>query len=235
MKGLWILGGLAAAAVALAFLLSGESSSDLDRKYQEAVKERPVIEKALAESKELVDWFADRRPTERKKGELGDLRRRFEALEKAARSALEDESSQPRSKDERRKALTKLAEDYWVLKRDAEDLVARLREMRSFDDQLRPWIVKVGELTRALAVAQTNSLDPEFQQRASELLEEARKWRTMGEEALKTLATKINDGRQLGKTALNELEEVTKRMQALLDQHPGAPKAKEPAPAAAEH
>ncbi len=221
MKGLWILGGLAATAALLAVMLAGETKADLERLYDAAARERPAIEKELAAAADLVRWFADRRPTEKKKGELEGLRLRFESLEKAALAARDDES---RPREERRRTLTRLAEEFWQLRRDAEDLHARLGEMKSFDEKLRPQVVKVADLTRRLAQAQSASTDPEFQQRASELLEEARKFRKMAEEALKTMAASLKDGRALGISALNELGVALQRIEELLDKHPGAPR-----------
>src|SRR5262245_39961098 len=116
MKGLWILGGLVAAAVALGLILVRDSSADLERKYDDAVRDRAVIEQALAECGELVRYFAERKPTERKKGELEELRQRFESLEKAAKTAR-DQAEQPR--EERKQLLDRLEGEFWQLKRDA--------------------------------------------------------------------------------------------------------------------
>lgn len=217
MKGLWILAALVAVAALLVMLLVRGSSADLERKYDEAVRERATIEKALAEAAELVRWFADRKPTEKKKGELEELRRRFDALEKAARTARDDET---RPRDERIKELVRLGGDYYQLARDAEDLLARLREMKRFDGELQERIKKLGLLTRQLSDAKVASRESEFQQRAGDLLEEGRKFRQMAEGALKTLAHSIADGRPVGLSALNELDDVMKRMEQLLAAHP---------------
>jgi len=221
MKGLWILGGLVAAAAALVFFLTGESSADLDRLYEEAVRERPAIQESLAECGELVRWFADRKPTEKKKGELEELRRRFEALDKSAEAARVD-TTQP--KDERRKALVRLGEEFHELRRDVDDLRARLREMKTFDGALAESVRRLGGLTRQLADARATSADPEFQQRAGDLLEEGRKFRQMAETSLKELSIRIVGPREQGRAALNELDDVMGRMEKLLGTLPNAPK-----------
>jgi len=221
MKGLWILAGLAAAAVVLTVVLVEESSADLERKFDATLRDRAAIEQALAECAEIVRWFSDRKPVERKKGELEQLRRRFEALEKAANAARDDEE---RDRDERRQLLAQLAGAFASLRADAEDLRARLREMRSYDEELRPLVARLGDVTRRISAAQNASSDPEFQQRSGELIEEARKFRSMAESALRTLADKIVEGRQIGQAALHELRDVLGRMERLLAEHPGAPR-----------
>jgi predicted RNase H-like nuclease (RuvC/YqgF family) len=220
MKGLWILAGLVGLGGLLAWVLAGDTKADLERKYDEAVRPRAAIEESLAESAEILRYFADRKPVERKKGELEELRRRFESLEKSARVARDDES-QPR--EERKKTLARLGDSFLQLKADADDLRARLREMKRFDAELRGRITRLGDLTRALAAAQAESTDPEFQQRSGDLLEEAGKFRTMAETGLKTLAVKIVEGRALTQSALNELDGVMDRMKALLDSLPAPP------------
>src|SRR5688572_2012510 len=125
MRGLWILGGLVAAGVALSLVLMRESSADVDRKYEDAVRLRPAIEECLAECSEIVRSFVDRKPIERKKAELGELRRRFESLDQAARLAQGGqgvEGSEPpdpaASRDERLKLLTRLENDFAQLNAD---------------------------------------------------------------------------------------------------------------------
>ena len=224
MKGLWILAVLVAAGGLLAWLLGGDTKADLERKYETAVRPRAAIEASLAESAELVRYFADRKPVERKKGEVDELRRRFESLEKSALAARDDETQQ---REERKKALVKIADSYLQLQVDADDLRARLREMKKYDLEIQARIKRLGDLIRALNDAQAKSLDPEFQQRSGELLEEARKFRLMAESGLKTLAVKIVEGRAVTQSALTELDGVMDRMDQLLEASP-AP-AKEPA------
>lgn len=213
MKGLWILGGIAAGAVALGVALGRDSRADVDRKYEETVRERPVIEQALAEATDLVGWFEHRKPVERKKTELSELRARLDALDRSALTARDDGET---SAERRKEDLAELERQFWQLKRDAEDLRARLREMKNYDDALRPRVVRLAALTRALAEAQSTSTDPEFQQRSAGLIEEGRKFRTMAEGALKTLSHSIAEGRAIGMTALNELDSVMERVEEIL-------------------
>jgi chromosome segregation ATPase len=219
MKGLWILGGLAAAAVLLAVVLGGDSSADIERAWHDAVRERPTIATALEECGDLIRHFNEFKPTERKKGELEQLRRRFESLETTATNARSEEAI-PR--EERKKRLARVEEEFWQLKRDAEDLRARLTEMKNFEVQLRPRIARLGELTQRLLAAQAGAA-PEFQQRSGHLIEEGRRHRGLAETALQRLSVKIAEGRPLGMTALNELDEVLTNMQQLLDSRPAAP------------
>lgn len=218
MKGLWILGGLVAAALALAWLLGRESTADLERLHAATVRDRPAIAKALEECGDLVRWFSDIKPTERKKGELEELRRRFEKLEREATAALEAGAGDddPAARDERKRTLARIEEDFHLLLVDANDLWARLREMKSFSDQLQPRIAKLGQLTQQLLQAQAAESTPEFQQRAGALIEEGRTYRLMAEGALRTLSVKILDGRTTGMAALNELDETLKNMEELL-------------------
>jgi chromosome segregation ATPase len=224
MKGLWILGGLVAAAAAIVFFLTRDSSADLERLYEEALRERTAIEQSLAECGDLVRWFADRKPTEKKKGELEELRRRFETLEKSADSARDDAS---RPRDERKKALVKLGDDFRELRRDVDDLRARLREMKKADGELAERIKRLGDVTRRLADARASSADPEFQQRAGDLLEEARKFRVMAETALKELSVRIVGPKVQFQSAVNELDDTMGRMDKLLGTLPAPPKTAE--------
>ncbi len=213
MKGLWILAGLGVAAALLVFALTRESDADVERLYIDAVRERPAIEAAITESGDLVRYFSEFKPTERKKGDLEELRRRFESLDGQA-TKTRDAAELPRS--ERKAELAKVEEEFFKLKSDAEDLRARLREMKNFDLQLRPRIAKLGALTQKLLIAQTPESPPEFQQRAGQLVEDGRKYRLMAEGALKTLSVRIGEGRSLGMAALNELDEILKNMESLL-------------------
>ncbi|MSR46036.1 MAG: hypothetical protein EXS13_03050 [Planctomycetes bacterium] len=212
MKGLWILAGLAAAAVVLAVFLMRDSTADVERLYIDTVRERATIRDALEECGDLVRYFNEIKPTERKKSELETLRRKFETLEQAASSARDDEAL-PR--EERRKSLSRIEEDFWELKRDAEDLRARLTEMKNYEAALRPAIARLGELTQKLLAVQSGA-PPDFQQRSSHLIEEGRKYRSLAENALRTLSVKIGEGRTIGVAALKELDAVLGNMAELL-------------------
>lgn len=226
MKGLWILAGLGAAAAVLAFALGRDSTADIERAWTDAVRERPTIAASLGECGDLVRWFSDIKPTERKKGELEQLRRRFEALEKSADEARTTDA-QPR--EQRKQALERIEGDFWTLKRDAEDLRARLREMKNYTVELQPRIARLGDRMQRLLAVQEGA-DPEFQQRSNRLIEEGRKFRGTAESALQRLSVKIAEGRTLGLTALNELDEVLKNMDELLAMR----EPPVPAPAAAD-
>ncbi len=213
MKGLWILAGLGLAAALLVVALLRDSDADVERLYVDTVRERPAIETALEEAGDLVRYFSEIKPTERKKGELESLRRRFETLERTASDA---KGGGELSREERKVALAKAEEGFYELKRDAEDLRARLREMKNYELALRPRIARLGSLTQKLLTAQTSESPPEFLQRAGQLIEEGRKFRVMAEGALKTLSVKIVEGRSLGLAALNELDEILANMESLL-------------------
>lgn len=213
MKGLWILAGLGLAAALLVVVLTRDSDADVERLYVDAVRERPAIEAALEEAGDLVRYFSEIKPTERKKGDLEALRRRFEQLEREAAQARDDHAL---AREQRKAALAKVEEGFFAIKTDAEDLRARLREMKNFELALRPRIARLGTLTQRLLAAQTPESAPEFQQRASQLIEEGRKYRLMAEGALKTLSVKIVEGRSIGLAALNELDEILGNMETLL-------------------
>lgn len=217
MKGLWILGGLVAAAIALAWLFGRESTADLERLHAATVRDRPAIAEALEACGDLVRHFSEIKPTERKKGELEELRRRFEKLERTAAAAMADGATEGdvATRDERKRTLARIEEDFHQLLVDANDLHARLREMKNFSDQLQPRIAKLGQLTQQLLAAQAGE-EPEFQQRAGQLIEDGRKFRLLAEGALRTLSVKILDGRTTGMTALNELDETLRNMEELL-------------------
>jgi len=229
MKGLWILGGLVAAAIVLAWVLGRESTADLERLHAATVRDRPAIAAALEECGDLVRLLSEIKPTERKKGELEELRRRFEKLERTAAAAMEGGAAQggaaegdAASRDERKRTLARIEGDFHQLLVDAEDLRARLREMRNFLDQLQPRIAKLGQLTQQLLQAQAGGSEPEFQQRAGQLIEEGRTYRLMAEGALRTLSVKILDGRTTGMAALNELDQTLRNMEELLAARGGA-------------
>jgi chromosome segregation ATPase len=221
MKGLWILAGLAAGAVLLWFALSRPSSVDVDRKYEEATKERPTVESLLADCATLVRQVSDQKPAERKKTELQQLRDKFEALSKEADDAKRDTTT-PR--DERKKRLERLGDEFWALRRNAEDLRVRLTKVKDFDERLQPKIAQLGRLTKALADAQTQSTDAEFQQRALSLMDDGRKYRQMAEAGRRTMAKSYVDGRVPAEAGLNGLDDVLKSMEQLLAKQPEPPK-----------
>ncbi len=212
MKGLLILGGLVGAALLLAFALTRETTADIDRMFEDAVRERPRIEAALEECGDLVRYFSDIKPTERKKGELEELRRRGALLEKQATRLHEE----PAPREEQKKGLAKIEEDFYDLRTAAEDLRARLREMKNFEAALRPRISKLGDRMQRLNDAQSKNADPEFQQRADGLIRQGKDCRLTAEGALKGLSVEIVKNRTVGMAMLNELDEILKQMDELL-------------------
>lgn len=220
MKAWLILGSMAIVAAALVLWLRLGPDNAAGRGFEMATKEKPAIEKALAECGDLVRYFSDRKWMERKKGELDDLRRRFESLERSS-NELRDSATADRAAVTKR--FAEIEEAFYKLRTDATDLLARLREMKNFDTELRPAIAKLGRLKKQLADATAVATDPEFQQRASKLLTESKSDQSLGERALERLSVKINDGRIMGKSALNELAEVSRRIEELLSQHAGSP------------
>jgi DNA-binding Lrp family transcriptional regulator len=220
MKAWLILGGMALVAALLVWWLASDHEEDVHRLFEKATIERPVIEKSLAECGDLVRYFADRKPTEKKKGELDDLRRRFEAMEHAARDADADVRL---DRIARKKRLAEIEEGYYKLRVDATDLLARLREMKKYDELLKPLIAKLGRLKKTLIDATTQSSDPEFLQRAAALLEESKSDQSLADTALVKLSTKILDGRVMAQAAVNEITDVCKRIDELLSRHAGSP------------
>lgn len=220
MKAWLILGGMAFLAVALVLWIRLGPDPSGDREFEKATREKPAIEKALAECGELVRYFADRKWTERKKSELDDLRRRHESLERSADELLADRKI---DRAARSKRFTEIDDAFYKLRTDSTDLLARLREMKKFDAELRPAIARLGRLKKSLADATAVANDPEFQQRASTLLTESRSDQSLGERALEKLSTEIVFGQKLGQTALNEIADLCKRIEELLNEHAGSP------------
>jgi hypothetical protein len=220
MKAWLILGGMALLALALVLWIRLGPDNAADREFDKSTREKPVIEKALAECGELVRYFADRKWTERKKSELDDLRRRFESLEHSADGLLADGRV---DRAARTKRFAEIDEAFYKLRTDATDLRARLTEMKNFDAELRPAIARLGRLKKQLADATAVASDPEFQQRASALLTESRSDQSLGERALEALSVKIVDGRIMGQAALSAIADLCKRMEELLSQHAGSP------------
>jgi hypothetical protein len=220
MKAWSILGGMAAVAILLVVWLGMDSQGDVHRLYRDAIKETPAIEEALKESAELVRYFADRKPTNRKKSELDDLRKRFETLEQTAREADQDEKL---DRTERKKRLASVEEGYYALRVDATDLRARLREMKNYDDAVKPLVARLGRDKVALGDAKEKSTDPEFLQRATVLLDEARRDQALAERALQELSVHIKEGRTYGQTAMNEISKLCDQIEELLKAHPGSP------------
>jgi len=220
MKAWFILGAMALAAAALVYWIGSDREEDVHRLFADATREKPVIEKALEECGELVHYFSDRKPTSKKKGDLDDLRTRFETLDRAAKEADADGSL---DRNARKKRLTEIEEAFYQLRTDATDLRARLTEMKHYDTALKPLVARIGRLKAALVDAQSKSSDPEFQQRASALLTESTRVLSVSEMAMKRLSVKITEGRVMATTSLRELDDLAKRFDELLaTQRPAA-------------
>jgi chromosome segregation ATPase len=220
MKAWLILGGMALVAALLVWWLVADREEDVHRLYENATREKPVIEKALAECGDLVRYFADRKPTEKKKGELDDLRRRFESLEHSAKEADQDARL---DRTARKKRLAEIEEGYYKLRVDSTDLRARLTEMKKYDELLKPLIARLGRQKRALIDATATGTDPEFLQRATALLEESKKDQSLADTALTKLSASILEGRVIAQTAVNEIGELCTRIEELLAKHSGSP------------
>ena len=220
MKAWFILGAMALAAAALVYWIGSDRKEDVHRLFADATRKKPVIEKALEECGELVHYFSDRKPTSKKKGDLDDLRTRFETLDRAAKEADADGSL---DRNARKKRLTKIEKAFYQLRTDATDLRARLTEMKHYDTALKPLVARIGRLKAALVDAQSKSSDPEFQQRASALLTESTRVLSVSEMAMKRLSVKITEGRVMATTSLRELDDLAKRFDELLaTQRPAA-------------
>jgi hypothetical protein len=213
MKAWIILGAMVLAAAVLVWWIGSDRQEDVHRLYADAIKEKPAVEKALADCDELLRYFSDRKPTAKKKGDLDDLRKHFETLDHAAREADSDEKL---DRTARKKKLAEIEEAFYQLRTEATDLRARLTEMKNFDTSLRPLVARVGRLKAELVDAQTKSADPEFQQRANALLTESTRRLTLSENAMKRLSVKISEGRIMATTSLKELDEVAKNIEGLL-------------------
>jgi len=222
MKAWIILGAMALAAAALVLWIGADRQEDVHRLYAGAIQEKPATEKALEDCGELVRYFSDRKPTEKKKGELDDLRKRFESLDRAAREADEDATL---DRMERKKRLDKIRDEFYVLRTDATDLRARLNMMKEYDVALRPLVARLGRLKVDLVEAQSKSADPEFQQRANALLTESTSKLTLAENAMKRLSVKISEGRIMKETSLKELDDLARRFEELLATQRPAPAA----------
>jgi len=220
MKAWFILGAMALAAAALVYWIGSDREEDVHRLFADATREKPVIEKALEECGELVHYFSDRKPTSKKKGDLDDLRTRFETLDRAAKEADADGSL---DRNARKKRLTEIEEAFYQLRTDTTDLRARLTEIQHYDTALKPLVARIGRLKAALVDAQSKSSDPEFQQRASALLTESTRVLSVSEMAMKRLSVKITEGRVMATTSLRELDDLAKRFDELLaTQRPAA-------------
>ena len=213
MKAWFILGAMALAAAALVLWIGSDREEDVHRLYADATREKPVVAKALEECGELVHYFSDRKPTSKKKGDLDDLRTRFETLDRAARDTDADAKL---DRNERKKRLTEIEEAFYQLRTDATDLRARLTEMKNYDTALKPLVARLGRLKAELLDAQSKSADPEFQQRANALLTESTRMLTLSEQALKRLSVKITEGRVMATTSLKELDDLARRFEELL-------------------
>ena len=213
MKAWLILGAMALAAAALIFWIGSDREEDVHRLFADATREKPAVAKALEECGELVRYFSDRKPTSKKKGDLDDLRTRFETLDRAAREADADGTL---DRNARKKKLAEIEEAFYQLRTDATDLRARLNEMKNYDTALKPLVARIGRLKAELVDAQSKSADPEFQQRASALLTESTRLLSLSEMAMKRLSVKIAEGRVLATTSLNDLGDLAKRFDELL-------------------
>jgi chromosome segregation ATPase len=195
-------------------LIPGEQ--DIRRAFNDIAPHEKDAEIALGDCKELLLFLRQRKSTERKKIELGELRARFEELSNEADELNEDGSV---ARETRLRRLDDLEARFWELKRDAEDLRARLREMKKFLEELTPVVANLGRRQRALALAQEDSADFQFKQRAGELIQQSKVARDLADQGMVRLATSIGQGRPIAYAALRDLEEIVGLMQEMVDSH----------------
>lgn len=217
MQGLRILLVFGALAVAALTYLLWPGEEDVQRAFEVLTPHREDAELAMKESAELIQYLDRRKGTERKKIELGELRRRAETLGDQAVRLRDDPVAERKS---RVRQLDDLEARFWELKRSAEDLRARLREMKTYHDDLAPVISRLGRLQRELVQAQEQSQDFTFRQRAAELIQKSKVSRDLADQGMVALSSSIVKGRQIAQAALHDLKEAAKLMQELLETLP---------------
>jgi hypothetical protein len=213
MTGLRIVLALLAVALAALVYVLLPSDTDLERRNEPIVENRKVLEEVLADCAELIHYFDRLKPTQRKKQELGDLRQRLTSLDEAAKEFRENAGLERR---ERKLGLDDLGDQYYELRRDAEDLRARLREMRSYQERRDPLMARQGRLLRRLYEVQSESTDLSFQQRSNQLIDDARSYRHLAETAMQELAFSIVKGRPIAESSLRKIEEINAAIEELI-------------------
>lgn len=207
-------------AVTLLLLFGGSvtillwpNERDIERAYDSSTPEKEIATVALRECGELLADIEERKPASKKKQELGELRQRYEQLSAEAERLRAAEDME---REDRRRALDDVADRFFQMRRDAEDLRARLREMQSFLDDLGPVIAELGRLQHALIQRQQEVGDPAFLQRSTELIQKSKVARDMAEQGLQQLSVSITRGRPLCQSALHDLQEIIRFMRELV-------------------
>jgi uncharacterized protein YdiU (UPF0061 family) len=221
MSGNSILAVLAIAlALTLAYVFT-PSDTGVERRFSRTVEQhRGEIEKALAESNDLLRDLAQRKSAQRKKMELSDLRKQALELQARAEYLLEDESVDTQ---EALRGLDELEPEYYALMRNCQDLAARLRIMQEYDARFREVIAKLGRNTRDLLKMAKQSTDPGFTLRVEHLIEESRKFRDLAEEGIRGCAFSIVKGKPIAEAGLNALDELIEQMHELAEKHKASP------------
>jgi hypothetical protein len=215
-----LIGLFAGAAVYLVW----PEDTDLRRAYDGSAEHKQVAQEALRACGELLHYIEERKPAAKKKFELAMLREKFEQLGVERDELLE--SSEAMQREERLQALADMEGRFFQLSRSCEDLRARLREMKSFLDELVPLIARLGRLQHALIKKQNESGDPLFNQQSAKLIENSKSARSLADKGMQELSVSIVRGRPLSQAALNDLREIIGFMRELLgDDAPPEPSA----------
>ena len=213
-----ILVVLAVLALAVVALVLWPSDEDLDRRYASLDRYRTTTQTELANSAELIRYFDALKPVAKKKQELGQLRRQLETLESKARTFRDQDGV---DRGDARRGLEELELQFFELMRSAEDLRARLGEMKRYKEILDPIHAEQGRLRVELHRLQETNTDPSFAERVHQILEDAKIASKLSSDGQMALTDEIVRGRTICEAAKTRMEEVNKGMRELVEEGGG--------------
>ena len=155
---------LAISGIAIAYLLV-PNRENVGRRNRALDEHAVGIAAALKDSGQLIEALKEIKSVQQRKTELQTLRQRSLDLNHQAKDIVAEESVEARVAADR---LEELEPQFYSLKRDTEDLRARLRVMTEVHEQIRGLIAKIGRHTRALSSLKQTSGDLAFNQRVAE-------------------------------------------------------------------
>jgi hypothetical protein len=218
MKGSLILAILSAVAALISVIALWPSSADVDRASSNLERQMNRIEQHLLSISSDVQEIAKRKPANKLKDEMVALRDRASGLRRDLKNLLAHyrSSEKPSTKTEALRTLQNLREEATQVEKDAVDVAVRTKAMRDFLEEIDPVRARVRKLRGTLARREEQTQDQDVIRRIRAAIDASSRAEDLAQVALERLSLKLEEGKIMAKTALNELMDAVNEMETLL-------------------